>query len=253
MNTMRGRLPQGTTSPAPEITCWIPSRDPNGMGLIIFPGGGYGGLAEHEGKGYADYFSSHGVACFVVQYRLGSQGFRHPAMLEDALAAVCAVRGAAREFGMDPHKIGVMGSSAGGHLAAHALIAWDRYESPVPLRPDFGILCYPVITSTGEFGHRGSMANLLGPNPSPAQLEAVSCEKHVTEHTPPCFIWHTAEDPGVPVENSLLFASALRKHKIPFELHVYAKGAHGLGLRAPFPWAEACLRWMNEGVSSSVE
>jgi acetyl esterase/lipase len=172
-------------------------------------------------------------------------------MLEDALAAVCAVRGAASRFGVDPHTIGVMGSSAGGHLAAHSLVAWDQYRSSIPLRPDFGVLCYPVITSSGEFCHQGSIANLVGQSPSPTLLEEVSCEKHVTQNTPPCFIWHTAEDQGVLVENSMLFASALRKHGVPFELHVYTKGGHGLGLNAAFAWAHECLRWLKETAQQS--
>ena len=246
MKTLIGSLPSGTTAPAPEIQCWIPARDHSGIGLIILPGGAYGGLAEHEGPGYAEYFSAQGLACFVVRYRLGSQGFRHPAMLEDALAAIATVRGAAADLGLDPRKIGIMGSSAGGHLAAHALVAWQQYASATSLRPDFGVLCYPVIVSDGEFCNRGSIANLLGPAPAPALLEAVSCERHVTPDTPPCFLWHTAEDEGVPVENSLLFASALRKHGVPFELHVYTKGRHGLGLGAPFAWAQDCVRWVRE-------
>jgi acetyl esterase/lipase len=244
MKTIIGRLPGGTTASAPKIECWVPQDIQNGIGLIIFPGGGYGSLAEHEGKGYAEYFSQRGVACFVVRYRLGSEGFQHPAMLEDAFAAISTVRGSASDFHLDPHKIGVMGSSAGGHLAAHSLVASRQYESEIPLRPDFGVLCYPVITSSGEFCHKGSIANLLGETPSPALLEEVSCEKRVTRDTPPCFIWHTAEDGGVPAENSMMFASALRRHGIPFELHVYAKGVHGLGLNASFPWAEDCLRWL---------
>lgn len=246
VKTIIGRLPRGTMAPAPEIQCWIPQGVRNGAGLIILPGGGYGGLAEHEGKKYAEYFSRCGVACFVVRYRLGSEGFRHPAMLEDALAAIFTVRNSATDFGLDPRKIGVMGSSAGGHLAAHSLIAWHQYESEISLRPDFGILCYPVITSSGEFCHQGSITNLIGPTPSSALLEEVSCEKHVTKNTPPCFIWHTAEDQCVPVENSMMFASALRKHGVPFELHVYARGNHGLGLNAPFAWAQDCVRWLKE-------
>jgi len=245
MKTIIGRLARAATNPAPKIECWIPKRIKNGMGLIIFPGGGYNHLAEHEGKGYAGYFSRRGIACFVVRYRLASEGVRHPAMLEDALAALFTVRDSAMDFGLDPRKIGVMGSSAGGHLAAHALIAWNRYESPISLRPDFGILCYPVITASGGFCHQGSITNLIGENPPPALLDDVSCEKHVTRDTPPCFIWHTAEDQGVPVENSMMFASALRREGISFELHVYAKGNHGLGLNAPFPWAEECVRWLD--------
>ncbi len=250
MKNITGRLPGAKTAPAPAIQCWIPPGIQNDAGLIIFPGGGYGHLAEHEGPAYAEHFSRRGVACFVVNYRLGSDGFRHPAMLEDALAAIFTVRESAAKFGLDPRKIGVMGSSAGGHLAAHALVAWPKYKSEISLRPDFGILCYPVITSHGEFSHRGSTANLAGNNPSPALLDEVSCERHVTQNTPPCFIWHTAEDRGVPVENSLMFASALRKHGVPFELHIYAKGGHGLGLKAPFAWAQDCLRWLKENAGS---
>lgn len=247
--TITGHLEQGSTAPAPPIDCWIPSQAPDGIGLIIFPGGGYGHLAEHEGKGYAEYFAARGIACFVVRYRLGKDGHRHPAMLEDGLAAVATVRSQASQFGLNPSRIGVMGSSAGGHLTAHVLVAWDSYINPVPLRPDFGVLCYPVISSTGPFTHKGSFTNLLGPDPDPALLESLSCENRVTPTTPPCFLWHTGEDPGVPVENSLTFASALRRNRVPFELHVYARGRHGLGLNAPFPWGEACLRWMKETVA----
>lgn len=247
MKTITGDLKNGTTSPAPQIECWIPERENHkGIGLIIFPGGGYGGLAEHEGKGYAEYFVRHGIACFVVTYRLGSQGFHHPAMLEDALSAISAVRSSAAAFGLDPRKIGVMGSSAGGHLTAHSLVAWHKYKNDVSLRPDFGILCYPVIMSQGKFAHEGSMINLLGEHASSALREEVACEKHVTPETPPCFIWHTGEDDGVPVENSIAFASALRKNGVPFELHVYAKGGHGMGLNTRFTWGLDCVRWMKE-------
>ncbi len=246
MKIITGRLPNSMTKPAPRIECWIPAHCPNGAGLVILPGGGYGGLAEHEGKGYAEFFSQSGIACFVVTYRLGPSGSRHPAMLEDALSAVCAVRERAGEFGIDPRRIGVIGSSAGGHLAAHSLVAWDKYENSTTLRPDFGILCYPVITASRQFTHQGSFTNLLGQTPSQKLLDEVSCEKHVRPETPPCFIWHTAEDQCVPVENSIMFASALREHGVPFELHVYAKGHHGLGLSAPFQWGQECIRWINE-------
>lgn len=246
MNTITGTLKSGKTTPSPMIECWIPERNPGGIGLVILPGGGYGGLAAHEGKGYAEYFSKAGIACFVVSYRLGPQGFRHPAMLEDALAAIYTVRSEAHRFGVDPHRLGIMGSSAGGHLAAHALVAWNRYESDVSLRPDFGILCYPVITSQGTYAHAGSMRNLAGSDASPELLDELSCEKHVSTDTPPCFLWHTGEDLGVPLENSFLFASALRAHGVPFELHLYRKGRHGLGLGAPFDWGAECLRWLRD-------
>ncbi|MDA0323403.1 MAG: alpha/beta hydrolase [Verrucomicrobia bacterium] len=246
MKIITGNLKGGRTAPAPSIECWIPEQEHNGIGLVIFPGGAYGGLAEHEGKGYAEHFSKAGIACFVVSYRLGSAGFRHPAMLEDALAAIYAIRSSAGEHGVDPHRLGVMGSSAGGHLAAHTLVAWNQVESDVSLRPDFGVLCYPVITSQGAYAHEGSMLNLAGEAASVSLLDELSCEKHVCADTPPCFIWHTAEDAGVPAENSMLFASALREHAVSFELHVYAKGRHGIGLTAPFAWETDCLRWIQE-------
>ena len=203
-------------------------------------------MAQHEGAGYAQHFSQAGIACFVVTYRLGTQGFRHPAMLEDALAAIATVRARAADWNLEPDRIGVMGSSAGGHLAAHALTAWDQVKSDVWLRPDFGVLCYPVISAQGPYAHRGSAANLLGDHPTSAQRDEISCEKQVTQDTPPCFLWHTGEDQGVPMENSMAFAWALREHKVPFELHLYAHGGHGLGLNASFPWADDCVRWITE-------
>jgi acetyl esterase/lipase len=250
MSVIIGQLKSGTTGPAPEIECWIPSNASNAIGLIIFPGGGYGHLAEHEGKGYAEYLSNAGVACFVVKYRLGNQGFRHPAMLEDALAAIQTVRGNASEFGIDPNRIGVMGSSAGGHLAAHAMVAYGNYDSDVSLRPDFGVLCYPVISAMGDCAHKGSMKNLLGPDADPALLKSVSCDAMVSAETPPCFLWHTVEDAGVPMENSLLYAAELRKHDIPFELHFYQNGRHGLGLETEFDWGKDCVRWM-QGITQA--
>lgn len=211
MNVITAKLESGGTNPSPVIECWIPEVNPSGIGLVILPGGGYGGLAQHEGAGYAERFSKAGIACFVVTYRLGSEGFRHPAMLEDALAAMCTVRRAASMYGVDPGRIGIMGSSAGGHLAAHVLVAWTHYTCDVSLRPDFGILCYPVITSQGPFAHAGSILNLAGSNPSPELLYQLSCEKHVSSNTPPCFLWHTGEDTVVTMENSLLFAGALHR------------------------------------------
>jgi acetyl esterase/lipase len=214
------------------------------MGLVIFPGGSYGMLAEHEGRGYAEHFRAHGIACFVVHYRLGTAGHRHPAMLEDALFAIGSVRARAAELGLDPQRIGVMGSSAGGHLAAHALVAHEQHASAVSLRPDFGVLCYPVVTMQGPFAHAESRTNLLGDAPPAALLDALSCDRQVTAQTPPCFIWHTVADASVPVEHSLLFAAALRRHAVPFELHLYEEGAHGLGLETELPWGRDCLGWL---------
>jgi len=252
MKTLIGKLENGKTNPCPTVECFVPKENHKGIGLIILPGGGYGHLTEHEGKGYAEHFSKAGIACFVVTYRLGTQGFRHPAMLEDALAAISAIRFSGHQFGVDPNTIGIMGSSAGGHLAAHTLVAWDQYECDVSLRPDFGILCYPVITSRGSYVNTASIHNLAGDEPTDQILDELSCELHVSCKTPPCFIWHTSEDTSVPVENSMLFASALRKQGISFELHVYGKGEHGIGLNAPFDWATDCLRWIKD-VTQSIK
>ena len=240
METLVGELPTGTTNPAPVITCWLPERERTGSSIVILPGGGYGALAEHEGRGYAEYFAAAGIASFVVTYRLGTDGFRHPAMLEDAPSA------RADKLGLDPQRLGIMGSSAGGHLASQALVAWHTYESDVSLRPDFGIMCYPVIASQGPFVHVGSMRNLAGQDPSSETLNMLSSDLHVGPDTPPCFLWHTGEDAAVPLENSMLFASALRVHGVPFELHLYGRGQHGLGLATPFDWGDQCLRWIGE-------
>lgn len=253
MKVIKGTLDCGTTDPAPSIECWIPEENHTGIGLVILPGGGYSGLADHEGTGYAEHFSKAGIACFVVTYRLGPDGFRHPAMLEDALAAIYTIRTNAKEYAVNPDRIGIMGSSAGGHLAAHTLVSWDKYKSSISLRPDFGVLCYPVITSRGVHVNSGSIRNLTGEDTPEALLDEVSCEKHVTPETPPCFIWHTGEDACVPMENSMLFASELRRHGVAFELHLYEEGRHGLGLATTFQWEADCLRWIKETTQPVLE
>jgi acetyl esterase/lipase len=175
-------------------------------------------------------------------------------MLNDAARALRSVRAWARRDGRDPKRIGIIGSSAGGHLAATLLTHFDagQPDSSDPIeressRPDLGILCYPLI-SLGEFTHAVSKNNLLGTQPDDSLVKLLSNELQVTPQTPPCFIWHTATDPAVPVENSLLFASALRRSKVPFELHIYQNGSHGLGLPSDNPkapaWDVACLGWL---------
>ena len=242
---IHGQLSNGTTDPSPKIEVYLPvEKGRTDIGVIIFPGGGYRGLAEHEGPGYAHFFQSKGIAAFVVEYRLAPGGHKHPAMLEDALAAIETVRSRATEFGIDPGKVGVMGSSAGGHLSAHTVTSYSEYSDN--LRPAFGILCYPVVEMDGAYTHAGSRSNLLGENPSKELRRSVSPELKVTAETPPCFIWHTVEDPLVPVENSLLFASALQAKGVRFELHVYPKGRHGLGLITDFGWEDSLIRWLRE-------
>lgn len=244
---LTGTLPGATTNPMPRIEGYLPpAARRNGIGLVILPGGGYRALADHEGKGYADFFVQAGICCFVVTYRLGADGHRHPAMLEDALAAMHTVRSRAAEWGIAPRKIGIIGSSAGGHLTAHTLVSHDRYAADGALRPDFGILCYPVIRMRGDYVHEGCRTNLLGDHPADALVDEVAVDELVTAQTPPCFLWHTVEDAAVPVENSLIFADQLRRHQVPFELHIYPKGRHGLGLNTDLAWGAACLRWIDE-------
>src|SRR5712691_5393788 len=233
----------------PNLTPYL--ADPavaSGAAMVILPGGGYGGLAPHEGKGYADWLVTNGVSCFVVQYRLGSHGYKHPRMLEDAARAVRVVRARAGEWKLDPKRVGIMGSSAGGHLASTLLTHFDagKPDASDPVerqssRPDLGILCYPVITM-GPNTHLGSKNYLLGKDPDPELVKLLSNELQVTSNTPPCFLWHTWEDKAVKVENSMDFAAALQKNGVPFDLHIFQKGAHGIGLKdkPPFdnvhPW-----------------
>ncbi len=244
----------------PTLTPFFPAPDKaTGAAMVILPGGGYGGLAPHEGEQYARFFNESGISGFVLKYRLGSAGYRHPVMLQDAARALRTVRARASEWKLDPKRIGIIGSSAGGHLASTLLTHFDAGKPDAEdnierqsSRPDLGILCYPVI-SMGKFTHQGSKNNLLGKDPSAELVEELSNELRVTSNTPPCFIWHTYEDPAVPVENSLQFAAALRQARVPFDLHIYEKGKHGLGLGSQVygggerhPWTRDCVFWLKE-------
>jgi len=185
----------------------------------------------------------------------GRGGERYTAPLQDAQRALGLVRLRAREWGIDPKRVGILGFSAGGHLAGSATTIFDAGKSDAadPIdrescRPDAAVLCYAVLTF-GEFRHHGSMVNLLGSdNPDPKLRESLSLETRVMRDTPPTFLWHTADDAGVPVENTLLFAAALHKNKVPFEVHIFPHGAHGLGLAASTPgvrqWPGLCAEWL---------
>jgi acetyl esterase/lipase len=241
----------------PTITPYLPDpTNTTGAAMVICPGGAYAHLAPHEGNDYALWLNQHGVACFVLIYRLGSSGYHYPAMFQDVTRAVRWVRARADDFKIDPHRIGIMGSSAGGHLASTLMTHFDSGNTNSndsierqSSRPDIGILCYPVITM-GEYAHGGSKENLLGKNPSRNLVKLLSNELQVKTNTPPCFIWCTYEDKTVPMENSLMFAGALRKNHVPFDLHIYQKGGHGMGLKDkppfahPHPWAGDCLFWL---------
>jgi len=242
----------------PTLTCFSVKADSaTGAALVICPGGGYGHLAGHEGADYARFFNAHGITAFVLKYRLGSDNYRHPSMLQDAARAVRLVRARSEEWSLDKNRIGIVGSSAGGHLASTLVTHFDFGDAEakdpidrVSSRPDLGILCYAVI-SMGPLTHQGSKNNLLGPDPSPELIQLLSNETQVTSNTPPCFIWHTVEDRTVKVENSMVFAAALRNAGVPFELHLYEGARHGIGLgnrtdpsAPPHPWSSDCIYWL---------
>lgn len=210
-------------------------------------------LAGHEGEGYARWFTSLGFHVFELRYRLATHGYRHPSMWRDASRAMRLVRSKAAETGFDPQKIGIIGSSAGGHLTAHLSVTNDagNPEATDPVerlssRPDAAILCYPVISMVADFLHAGSRANLLGENSTQAQWEEVSAELQVSSNTPPSFLWHTLEDKVVDAMNSVTYTMALKNAGVPAELHLYHHGPHGIGLANGHPWTVACERWLRE-------
>jgi acetyl esterase/lipase len=218
-------------------------RATSGTAVIVCPGGGYSGLAmNHEGRQVANWFNALGITAFVLKYRLGPR-YHHPIELGDAQQAIRKVRAQAKDFGVSPDRVGIMGFSAGGHLASTAATHFDSTS-----RPDFLILGYPVITFTGPFAHKGSVKSLLGDNPDPKLLEELSNELHVTAQTPPTFLFHTSADTGVPAENSVAFYLALHKAGVPAELHVFEKGPHGVGLDLADPalgeWPTLLAKWL---------
>jgi acetyl esterase/lipase len=223
--------------------------------VVICPGGGYRILASsHEGYDIAAKFNEIGVSALVLYYRLpedSAQVEKKFAPLQDAQAALALVRANAAKWNLDPNKVGIMGFSAGGHLAATASTHFTKdYTGILPaanLRPDFSILLYPVI-SVRPFGHSGSSQNLLGKNPSEEDLHLFSNEEQVTQQTPKAFLVHAADDGAVPLNNSLLYAERLTANKVPVDLHVYAKGGHGFGLNNKTTsgdlWFDRLISWM---------
>jgi acetyl esterase/lipase len=248
----------------PTITVFRPDPEKaTGAAVVICPGGGYGFLAtEHEGSEVAHWLNSLGVTGVMLKYRLGPR-YRHPVMIEDAQRAIRTVRARAKEWGLDPGRVGILGFSAGGHLASTAATHFDagKPDAPDPIdrescRPDRAVLVYPVIALSTPYGHTGSLKNLLGDDPPRDLVESLSNELQVTKDTPPTFLAHTNEDTGVPPENSLLFAMAMRKAKVPVELHLFEKGQHGLGLGTGWAkrniapnesfqaWPKLCATWL---------
>lgn len=245
----------------PTLTLYLPKPDvATDAAIVICPGGGYGHLAmDHEGTQIAAYFNSIGVSAFILKYRLPSDGYRHPVPLMDAQRAIRLVRFNAKQWNVNPAKIGIIGFSAGGHLASSA---GTHFEKPVEIegvldavdavscRPDFMVLVYPVISMQDGITHGGSKLNLLGDHPDPALVELMSNEKQVTSQTPPTFLVHANDDNAVPPENSVLFYLECRKAKVPAEMHIYLKGGHGFGMRPnagpAATWPKACRQWMQQ-------
>lgn len=231
-----------------------PANKTNGTLAILCPGGGYTRLAiSNEGNGHAQWLNAAGVSVFILKYRLKEYG--HPAPLRDVLRAVRLVRSRAAEFGGDPRRLGVVGSSAGGHLAACAGTLYDHPEGKtgaaldaVSARPDFLVLQYPVIFMAGPAVHQGSRTALLGQNPAPTLVALLSLDRQVTKDTPPTFLVATAEDTSVPLENAVAFHTALRTAGVPAELHLYEKGPHGFGFRPDLgptsAWPQRAADWL---------
>jgi acetyl esterase/lipase len=239
----------------PALTPFLmPAGRGTGAAVIVCPGGGYQNLSmEKEGTDIARFLNSIGVSAFVLRYRLGPR-YHHPIELGDAQRAIRTVRTRAAEYRLMPDRIGIMGFSAGGHLAATAGTHFDSGNASASdaidragSRPDFLILCYPVM-SFQNYVHQGSKRNLLGENPDPKLVENLSNETQVTAQTPPTFLFHTNQDTGVPPENSVLFYMALRKAGVPAELHIYERGPHGVGLaptdQALSTWPSRLADWL---------
>lgn len=239
---------QGTADEdIPTITPFVVRAERSvGTAVIVAPGGGYLHLSmEKEGTDVARWLNSLGISAFVLKYRLGPK-YHHPIELGDAQRAIRMVRSRAEEYHVLPNRIGMMGFSAGGHLTSTAGTHFDAGNAgaadPIERmssRPDFLVLCYPVI-SFGEYAHVGSRRALLGDNPDPKLVELLSNELQVTPQTPPTFLFHTGDDNTVPVQNSILFYSALKKAGVPAEMHIYEHGPHGVGLA---PTDEALSSW----------
>ena len=243
-------------SDVPALTVYLPrTMTASTPAVVICPGGGYRNLASnHEGRQVAGYFNSMGVAAFVLRYRLGPR-YHHPVELGDAQRAIRTLRSHATEWQLDPARIGIVGFSAGGHLAMSASTIVDAGDpragdavDRVGSRPDFVVLGYPVISMVAPWTHKGSRTNLLGDAPDEGLARRLSGELAVTKETPPTFIFHTADDPAVPVENSVHYFLALRQAGVPAEMHVFEHGPHGVGLAndnpALSPWSALLANWL---------
>ena len=242
----------------PTLLAFFPPKEKaTGTAVIICPGGGYGILAaSHEGTDVAKVFNEWGVTAFVLKYRLPDDSImqdKETGPLQDAQTAIQLVRMNAAKWGLNKNKIGIMGFSAGGHLAS---TAGTHYNHPVievknntSLRPDFMVLLYPVISFTDSLAHMGSRTNLIGKNPTAEKINYYSNEQQVNATTPPTFLVHAKDDGGVKVENSIAFYDALKKNDVPAEIHLYEKGGHGFGMNngtSADKWMDWLKAWMKE-------
>jgi acetyl esterase/lipase len=241
----------GTTEKdSPTLTPYPPDN-PSGAAMLIIPGGGYGRIYEGQAEPFALWLNEQGIAAFVLRYRLGTSGYRYPSQLQDAVEAMRQIREQAAKWKIDPHRIGAMGFSAGGHLLTTLLNRPEDGEVPgadtqgrASPRPDIAIVCYPVISMIAK-PHQNSLKNLIGDAPGEELLVKTSSERQVRPGLPPVFLWQTNEDKVVSVEHSLLYAAALREHGIPHELHIYQHGKHGTGLiGTEHPWFGDLLFWL---------
>ncbi len=242
----------------PTLEIFLPPKDKStGTAVVICPGGGYHGVAyKHEGTDVARRLNESGIAAFVLKYRIPDDSTmvnKEIGPIQDAQRALQLVRFRAAEWGIKKDRVGIMGFSAGGHLASSAGTHFDSafIDNPgkISLRPDFMILGYPVITFEGAKAHRGSADNLIGKTPSPEKIKFWSGEQQVSDSTPPSFLVHAKDDDVVPVANSVDFAAALKAHHVSREVYLYAKGGHGFGLvnkTSQVKWIDLCLAWMKE-------
>ena len=227
----------------PRMLYFPAAENPGGVAVVICPGGGYRGLADDkEGTEIARWFNSKGVSAFVLYYRMPNKQYEIP--LKDALTAIELVRKNAKVYGINKKRIGIMGFSAGGHLASTAGTQFTSSKN----RPDFMILGYPVISMKAGVTHSGSRSLLIGNKPDTALVQRFSNEERVSRKTPPTFLFHARDDKAVPLENSTLFVAALNRYKVPNELHVFEKGGHGFGMRPTNPetdqWPELLDKWL---------